>query len=133
MSCFLLHVSQSVLLNMSRIGLLPVSRSVVLILSRYLVVIMSPCVLLIVSRSVLFFFIQKCFYCRSTASGKDNGACVQCCAGKCAVSFHVTCFVLAGFALEPSDWPQPTETYCERHQRTRFKVSIFCGAEACNN
>jgi len=65
----------------------------------------------------------KCFYCRenSVASGKDNGACVQCCAGKCAVSFHVTCFVLAGFGLEPSDWPQPTETYCERHQRTRFK------------
>ncbi|KAL9951527.1 hypothetical protein ACROYT_G044203 [Oculina patagonica] len=64
----------------------------------------------------------KCFYCRSTFSGKDNnGACVQCCAGKCAVSFHVTCLVLAGFALEPSDWPQPTETFCERHQRTRFK------------
>ncbi|KAJ7356170.1 Lysine-specific demethylase 4B [Desmophyllum pertusum] len=63
----------------------------------------------------------KCFYCRSMASGKDNGACVQCCAGKCAVSFHVTCFALAGFELEPSDWPQPTETYCERHQRTRFK------------
>lgn len=65
----------------------------------------------------------KCFYCRSssTASGRENGACVQCCAGKCAVSFHVTCFVLAGFVLEPSDWPQPTETYCERHLRTRFK------------
>lgn len=77
-----------------------------------------------------FVCIQKCFYCRSTASGKDNGACVQCCAGKCAVSFHVTCFVLAGFAMEPSDWPQPTETYCERHQRTRFKVSSLC--ETCN-
>lgn len=70
-----------------------------------------------------FFGLQKCFYCRSTVSGKDNGACVQCCAGKCAVSFHVTCIVLAGFVLEPSDWPQPTETYCERHQRTRVKVS----------
>lgn len=68
---------------------------------------------------------QKCSYCRSSlvASG-NNGACVQCCAGKCAISFHVTCFVLAGFGLEPSDWPQPTETYCERHQRTRFKVII---------
>lgn len=74
--------------------------------------------------------LQKCFYCRSTASGKENGACVQCCAGKCAVSFHVTCLVLAGFALEPSDWPQPTETYCERHQRTRFKVNSLC--ETCN-
>lgn len=63
----------------------------------------------------------KCIYCRSSASGKNNGACVQCCAGKCAVSFHVTCLVLAGFVLEPSDWPQPTEIYCERHQRTRFK------------
>lgn len=100
--------------------------AVVLIFSRFLVVIVSPCVLFIVFRSVLLFLLQKCFYCRSTASGKDNnGACVQCCAGKCAVSFHVTCFVLAGFALEPSDWPQPTETFCERHQRTRFKVSFF--------
>lgn len=65
----------------------------------------------------------KCYYCRSSLLGsvKENGACVQCCAGKCAVSFHVTCFVLAGFGLEPSDWPQPTETYCERHQRSKFK------------
>lgn len=76
-----------------------------------------------VTRSGFSFGIQKCFYCRSTSGGADNGACVQCCAGKCAVSFHVTCIVLAGFALEPSDWPQPTETYCERHQRTRVKVS----------
>ena len=76
--------------------------------------------------SLWFVCMQKCFYCRSTTSGKNNGACAQCCAGKCAVSFHVTCLVLAGFALEPSDWPQPTETYCERHQRTRFKVSSFC-------
>ena len=74
--------------------------------------------------TLCFAYVQKCFYCRSSsaANSKDNGACVQCCAGKCAVSFHVTCFVLAGFVLEPSDWPQPTETYCEMHQRTRFKV-----------
>lgn len=63
----------------------------------------------------------KCYYCRSSSIGKETGACVQCCAGKCAVSFHVTCLVLAGLGLEPSDWPQPTETFCERHQRTRFK------------
>lgn len=63
----------------------------------------------------------KCFYCKTSSAQKENGACVQCCAGKCAVSFHVTCLLLAGFSLEPNDWPQPTETYCERHQRTRFK------------
>lgn len=83
-----------------------------------------------VTLSCAFCGIQKCIYCRSSASGKNNGACVQCCAGKCAVSFHVTCLVLAGFVLEPSDWPQPTEIYCERHQRTRFKVSSLCGT--CN-
>lgn len=94
--------------------------------SRSFLLIISHSVLLHVTRSPWFVCIQKCFYCRSTASGRDNGACVQCCAGKCAVSFHVTCLVLAGFALEPSDWPQPTETYCERHQRTRFKVSSLC-------
>ena len=68
---------------------------------------------------------QKCYYCRSRlqSSGKDQGACVQCCAGKCAVSYHVTCFVMAGFGLEASDWPQPTETYCDRHQKSRTKVS----------
>ncbi|XP_073227774.1 lysine-specific demethylase 4C-like isoform X1 [Porites lutea] len=65
----------------------------------------------------------KCYYCRSRlqSSGKDQGACVQCCAGKCAVSYHVTCFVMAGFGLEASDWPQPTETYCDRHQKSRTK------------
>lgn len=94
--------------------------------SRSFLLITSHSVLLHMTRSPWSVCIQKCFYCRSTASGKDNGACVQCCAGKCAVSFHVTCLVLAGFALEPSDWPQPTETYCERHQRTRFKVSSLC-------
>ena len=81
---------------------------------------------ILMTYALFYVIIQKCFFCRlsSATSGKDNGACVQCCAGKCAVSFHVTCFVLAGFGLEPSDWPQPTETYCERHQRTRFKVSL---------
>ncbi|XP_031556170.1 lysine-specific demethylase 4C-like [Actinia tenebrosa] len=74
----------------------------------------------------------KCSICRSVSSDLQS-ACVQCCAGKCATAYHVTCYILAGNKLEPSDWPQPVETYCERHSRNKFKSKerdfseISCG------
>ena len=77
--------------------------------------------------STSVFALQKCLYCRNSgASGLLDSACTQCCAGKCAVSFHVTCCVLAGIPLEPSDWPQPVEMFCERHRRVKFKVNQCC-------
>ncbi|KXJ18313.1 lysine-specific demethylase 4A [Exaiptasia diaphana] len=62
----------------------------------------------------------KCSICHSVSGSKES-ACVQCCAGKCATAYHVTCYIMAGNRLEPSDWPQPVETYCDRHRRDKFK------------
>jgi len=62
----------------------------------------------------------KCNYCRRSSNGTtNNGACVQCAAGKCAQSFHVTCSFHNGVSLHAGDWPLPVESYCQKHDRAK--------------
>eukprot|EP00794_Sanderia_malayensis_P007810 gene7809-8656_t len=63
----------------------------------------------------------RCVYCRrSSSEGVNNGACVQCIAGKCAHSFHITCGFQNGIPLYSGDWPMPLEFMCRQHAKTRF-------------
>ncbi|EDO35083.1 predicted protein [Nematostella vectensis] len=65
----------------------------------------------------------RCSICNEPPASVTRSACVQCCAGKCATSFHVTCCLLTSKPLEPSDWPQPISTYCGRHRRDKYKAA----------
>ncbi|XP_048585071.1 lysine-specific demethylase 4C isoform X2 [Nematostella vectensis] len=65
----------------------------------------------------------RCSICNEPPASVTRSACVQCCAGKCATSFHVTCCLLTSKPLEPSDWPQPISTYCDRHRRDKYKAA----------
>ena len=83
------------------------------------------------SLNLFFPTLQKCNYCRRSSNGTtNNGACVQCAAGKCAQSFHVTCSFHNGVSLHAGDWPLPVESYCQKHDKAKCnKVTgrIFAG------
>ncbi|XP_078573890.1 lysine-specific demethylase 4C-like isoform X2 [Branchiostoma floridae x Branchiostoma japonicum] len=65
----------------------------------------------------------KCCYCKKIMKkGVNMGACIQCSAGKCALSFHVTCAHAAGMAMEPGDWPFSVYVICQRHTCNRERT-----------
>ncbi|XP_014668968.1 PREDICTED: lysine-specific demethylase 4A-like isoform X2 [Priapulus caudatus] len=59
----------------------------------------------------------KCTFCYAWMKYKQpaSQACIQCSAGKCSMSFHVTCAVAAGILFENCDWPFLIYVACPRH------------------
>lgn len=55
-------------------------------------------------------------------SHKPMQACVQCSAGKCSMSFHVTCALAAGIPFESCDWPFLIYVTCPRHLGNKEKL-----------
>ncbi|XP_067137574.1 lysine-specific demethylase 4A-like isoform X2 [Centruroides vittatus] len=66
----------------------------------------------------------KCSYCHKMFSNFNlvNGICIQCSAGKCSLSFHVTCGYMAGVTFETCDWPVPVYITCTRHTANKEKM-----------
>lgn len=66
----------------------------------------------------------KCSYCHKMMNRftKINGICIQCSAGKCSLSFHVTCGHVAGVTFETCDWPVPVYITCTRHTANKEKM-----------
>ena len=49
---------------------------------------------------------------------------MQCVAGKCAQSFHVTCSFHNGVSLYTGDWPLSVEPYCHKHEKAKCSKVI---------
>uniref|UniRef100_A0A6F9DFV9 [histone H3]-trimethyl-L-lysine(9) demethylase n=1 Tax=Phallusia mammillata TaxID=59560 RepID=A0A6F9DFV9_9ASCI len=68
-----------------------------------------------VSKVTLSRLKLKCSYCKDNKFKQTSGVCLQCCAVKCAVSFHTTCAHAAGIPIEPGNWPFPVYIHCREH------------------
>lgn len=79
--------------------------------------------------------LQKCFYCYNLVKDTDKwGVCVQCSAGRCTTSFHVTCAMAAEVLFETGDFPFMVYITCNKHTANKGKVSLFCSVDSfiCN-
>ncbi len=67
--------------------------------------------------------LQKCGYCcgflADRAAPEVDGGLVQCSAGKCTMSYHVTCGHAAGVVFEPGELPYPVYMVCHKHLGNR--------------
>ena len=75
----------------------------------------------------MLYVFQKCFYCYAMVKDTDKwGVCVQCSAGRCTTSFHVTCAMAAEVLFETSDWPNLVYITCNKHTANKGKVWHSC-------
>lgn len=84
----------------------------------------SPLVLVLFITDTGRFMSQKCVHCLDiTRDSEHMGVCTQCCTGKCATAFHVTCGHAAGIQFRISDWPFPIYLTCTKHLAPKTSVS----------